>query len=121
MLGLHSTDQSNRRAAPIRIPFDPQRHVRRAPGLVTPAGPIPAPSAVLRSPRSCWGWVGPGIANRAPDGKSSMTAIYLADPRRTFGIRRNFGVELEVLLGGCSDVAGLAPTRAVATRDAMRS
>src|SRR2546428_6165371 len=39
MLGLHSTDQSNRRAAPIRIPFDPQRHVRRAPPLVTPAGP----------------------------------------------------------------------------------
>src|SRR5438445_2139538 len=80
MLGLHSTDQSNRRAAPIRIPFDPQRHVRRAPRLVTPAGPIPAPSAVLRSPRSCWGWVGLGIANRAPDGKSSLTAIYLADP-----------------------------------------
>src|SRR3989442_709691 len=69
-----------------------------------PARSLPVRSAVLRSQRSCWGWVGPGIANRAPDGKSSMTAIYLADPRRTFGIRRNFGVELEVLLDGWSDV-----------------
>ena len=42
---------------------------------------------------------------------SDRAAAYLMTPRRTFGIRRNFGVEIEILLGGWSD----------AGRDCLRS
>src|SRR5882724_13340022 len=44
VLGLHSTDQSNRRAAPVRSPLDPQGHAR----LVRSAPLLPS--------RSCWTW-----------------------------------------------------------------
>src|SRR2546428_11152590 len=68
------------------------------------------------------GLVGPGIANRAPDGKSSMTAVYLADRapnlRHSPKLRRR-ARDPSGWLKRCG--AGLAPTRAVATRHAMRS